>query len=175
MELPVIDPSRIEFGYSRTKCGCAQCTTLCRYMPGVLIPDDIHRIANHLGAPIDIIGWAKEHFYASGGWKIVVDGTIVRVPSLVPAKKSDGSCIFLTNDGKCSIHEVAPYGCAFFDTHMDGDEGDKRSTTAVRVVMRDHANKGVYSQIILALAEAGKLAEDAQQARDRMSMDPNFR
>jgi hypothetical protein len=60
---------------------------------------------------------AEENLLASPGARVmdVATGRQFRVGTLVPAKKADGSCIHLGEDGKCAIRAVAPFGCAFFD------------------------------------------------------------
>jgi hypothetical protein len=35
--------------------------------------------------------------------------------------------VFLTADDRCSIHAVAPFGCAYFDTHMSYARAHPRS------------------------------------------------
>jgi Fe-S-cluster containining protein len=54
-------------------------------------------------------------------------GRIVRIGTITPRQKPDGRCVFLDQDDRCLIHEVAPFGCAYFDPHMPKAEADKRS------------------------------------------------
>jgi len=86
-------------------------------MPGSLAPGDIERIANFCGVECDS-HFLESHFAAS-------DGPIVRIkdkdglkdthiPTIVPQQKEDGSCVFLDENNKCSIHPVAPFGCRNF-------------------------------------------------------------
>ena len=49
-----------------------------------------------------------------------------RVPSLVLAAKPDGSCKFLSKEGACTIHEISPFGCAFFDGHAHASPASDR-------------------------------------------------
>jgi Fe-S-cluster containining protein len=52
---------------------------------------------------------------------------ILRIPSVVLQTAPSGGCVFYAaEEGLCAIHEVAPWGCAYFDTHMDRDEADDR-------------------------------------------------
>jgi len=39
---------RTEFGVARTECACRLCVANCRFIPGALIPADLHRIAEYL-------------------------------------------------------------------------------------------------------------------------------
>lgn len=102
---------RTEFGVPRSTCGCGDCRTNCQFMPGFLIPEDLHRIIPNNVEPFM---WAESNLLASPGALVQKDGERFRIPTLVPAVKSDGSCINLTNAGACGIHAVAPFGCAFF-------------------------------------------------------------
>src|SRR5216684_4213268 len=96
-----IDENRTEFGFARTKCDCEECTHNCKHMPGYLIPDDVERIMN---APNAVIRSNLDRLAASPGALVSKNGVPFRIPTIVPARKEDGSCIFLTKDNKCSIH-----------------------------------------------------------------------
>jgi len=58
----------------------------------------------------------------------------MRIGTIVTKKKADGSCVFLDEHDRCKIHPVAPFGCAYFDTHMSKAEGDER----LKVALMDH-------------------------------------
>ena len=64
----------------------------------------------------------------------------VKLPTITPAVKPDGSCVFLTAEGKCQIHEVSPYGCAFFDHTIPSvqaqDETRRKASIAINSDMR---------------------------------------
>lgn len=62
-------------------------------------------------------------------------GRPFRIPTLVPARRPDGACTFLTADGRCAVHAVSPFGCAFFDTHMADAEADRRSRHGLQAVL----------------------------------------
>jgi len=110
---------------NRTVCACERCKACCKIQPGPLAPGDLERIAEFLGETPE---QAKEHFMASAGCVARLrDGRVVRIGSITPKRKADGSCVFLDKDKRCMIHPVAPFGCAYFDVHMDKDEGLKRS------------------------------------------------
>ena len=36
--LPLVDSTRVEFGFERTVCACDQCTGYCRHVQGYLVP-----------------------------------------------------------------------------------------------------------------------------------------
>lgn len=106
---------RFEFGFPRTSCPCKACQLNCRHMPGFLIPSDLGRMIPE-GA--DPLAWAQDNLLASPGALVMKDFQAFRIPTLVPAVKPDGSCIHLQGgkrNGRCDIHENAPFGCAFFD------------------------------------------------------------
>jgi len=64
-------------------------------------------------------------------------GRQFRIGTIVPKVDEQGRCIFLTEDQRCSIHAVAPFGCAYFDTHMAADEGHARSIWGLRTIQSD--------------------------------------
>lgn len=117
---------RTEFGQPRTSCSCEVCVGNCRVMPGYLIPADLERMIPVGEEPL---AWAERNLFASPGALVMVasTGRTFRIRTLVPAIKPDGSCINLTEGGSCAIHEVSPFGCAFFDC---GPETQERSQLA---------------------------------------------
>jgi Fe-S-cluster containining protein len=135
LALPVIDKTRTEFGYYRTICSCPDCTAGCRYLPAYLIPADLERMHTDLDPGEDLLSWARKHLLASPGALVVRRGKAFRIPTLVPARQADGACIFLTSEGRCGVHAVAPFGCSFFDTHMSDQEANLRSSTGLRAVL----------------------------------------
>ena len=134
-----MNPSHSEnSGFTRTKCACSQCTACCKRQPAALANGDFERIADYLCEktqgclPEDALEAAKKHFWASGGAlvKDLSTGQTRRVGTITP-KRIRGRCVFLTADDKCSIHEVAPFGCAYFDTHMPYEQAHPRSVWLV--------------------------------------------
>jgi hypothetical protein len=155
VQLPVIDPARTEFGFSRTVCACSACTANCRNIPGYLIPADLERLRDFLSPGEDLLTWAHKHLLASPGALVARHGQMFRIPTLVPARQSDVSCHFLTPEGRCAVHPVAPFGCAFFDSHMTSSEADARSSRGLREVLGDCLVGGPYAEDWAALSEAG--------------------
>lgn len=102
--------------FTRTKCCCDACVKCCKRQPGPLMPGDLERIAEHRGETVE---QAKENFWASPGSlvKNTATGEVERIGTITP-KYRKGRCVFLNENDRCSIHEVAPFGCAYFDTHM---------------------------------------------------------
>ena len=97
-------------------------------MPGSLAPGDLERISDYLGMTPD----QNEHpgklspefmrnFVASEGPLAKRDGEIKRIPTIVPAQKPDGRCVFLSSDDRCTISPVSPFGCSQFNA-CDGPE-----------------------------------------------------
>jgi Fe-S-cluster containining protein len=119
-------------GFKRTVCACSECVACCKRQPGPLILADFQRIADFLGETPE---QAKAHFKASRGSLIGYKGKIVRIGTITPKHDETGRCVFLDEKDRCKIHPVAPFGCAYFDTHMGRVEGDKRC----RVAIMDHA------------------------------------
>jgi hypothetical protein len=149
--LLMIDPRRTEFGYPRSVCACADCTAGCRHLPGYLVPADLDRIRAHLAPEEDLLSWARRCLLASPGALVARGGKRFRIPTLVPARRPDGACLFLTDAGRCVIHAVSPFGCAFFDVHQDIAEGDARSAAGLQAVLSDWRADGPYAEVWRAL------------------------
>lgn len=165
--------ARAEFGYERTVCACVECVNNCRHIPGYLIPADIERVARHLGFT-NLLEFAFTNLLASPGATVMQAGRVFQIPTLVPRRKEDGSCIFLDEHDRCRIHEVSPYGCAFFDTHQSHEEANSRSSRGLQEIARQWAvseSKSVYIMLWRLLCEAGFRAIPAYVARAKMKGD----
>ena len=103
-ELPLV---RTQYGFHRTSCPCAFCAAPCKHIPGSL---DVADLARLCPPDQDLFTWAEHHLRAV---------TEKPFPTLVPARQPNGHCHWLF-DGKCLVHEHAPYSCAFFDAHFYG-------------------------------------------------------
>jgi len=166
--LPVVDSARTEFGFSRTQCDCLECTRNCHHIPGYLVPADLERIHQHVAPDHDLLAWAKEHLLASPGALVTRDHQTFRIPTLVPARRPDGACIFLTATDHCAIHAVSPFGCAFFDAHMPHAEADRRSKRGLHAVLQAWNGNGLYAQVWMALADDGLVAPAPEVARQQL-------
>jgi hypothetical protein len=111
----IYDTARTEFGLPRTMCACDHCRSWCNFMPGCLIPSDLERM---IPSGVDPFEWAESNLLASPGALVMKGYRMFRIHTLVPAVKPDGSCIHLI-EGRCNIHAVAPFGCAYFDCGPD--------------------------------------------------------
>lgn len=161
---------RTEFGAQRTTCACKICITNCRYMPGFLIPADLDRLIPVSAAGVTaVLRWANENLLASPGAliRIKATGEITRVPTLVPATKPDGSCIHLSDDHRCTIHENAPFGCAFFDCRS-GADSYALSAEGVIQTAEAHRNRALYSLIWTHLYETGRRQQPAEVLQNRL-------
>ncbi len=168
----VADETRTEFGYERTECACSACVNNCRHLPGYLIPDDLERINRYLGYK-SIVKFAFDCLLASPGAIVArVDGSIFRIPTLVPRRKADGSCIFLNERGGCEIHAVSPFGCSFFDCRQSQREANERSSRGLQEIARSWADASchIYMMVWRLLDVAGKRAIPSHVARQRMQM-----
>lgn len=118
-----------EHNFTRTKCACERCVQCCKRQPGPLAPGDFERIQKHLGATDEEM---RQLFWASPGClvKSLRTGRTLRVGTITPRYRK-GRCVFLDENDRCKIHEVAPFGCAYFDTHM-GWEGHERGEWLAR-------------------------------------------
>jgi Fe-S-cluster containining protein len=114
-------PQQVE----RTFCDCRRCTAFCRTMPGDLAPGDIDRIADYLGVEATE-QFVQANFRAASGRTIPYRGGEADVPTIVPAQRPDGRCVFFTADERCAIHPVAPFGCSRFNYCDEPDHEDHR-------------------------------------------------
>lgn len=154
--------------FARTMCNCEMCSYYCKIMPGYLIPADLPRLMPE-GAKME--DWAKSNLRASDGALVVKNGRQIWIRTLVPAHKEDGSCINLQADGSCGVHEVSPFGCAFFDSHMTDPEHATRSGWGLQLIYADWQVGGPYSMVWNMLNTLGlrsrpkdAIAKDKRQA-----------
>jgi hypothetical protein len=166
--LAVIDRGRSEFGFFRTVCACAGCVLNCRHLPGYLVPADLERIRLEVVANEDLMDWARKHLLASPGAKVAQGGRIYRIPTVVPARRPDGACTFLTAEERCAIHAVAPFGCAFFDMHMADVEADRRSRRGLQAIVDAWTHGDLYAQVWLTLHEEGRQAPSPEVCRQQL-------
>lgn len=157
---------RTELGFTRIICACRVCTLPCRHMPGMLIPSDIEPMSIACGE-LNPLDWAKKTLVASPGALVRGGGVEYRIKTLVPASREDGSCTFFEGD-HCLIHPVAPFGCAFFDTHMGAAEGDERARASLIVIAKDWHVGGSYSALWNILNSMGRVVRRAEEARQEM-------
>ena len=110
--------------FERTSCACEACVDCCREQPGPLAPGELDTIAAYLGKPVRAI---LSLFWASPGAVLRerVSGRIVQVGTITPQRRG-GRCVFLDASDRCRIHPVAPFGCAYFDTHQTEAEYHER-------------------------------------------------
>lgn len=104
----------------KTGCrDCAGCSDCCRGMGDsvVLDPYDIFRLSAHLGQTFEemLSGPVELH---------VEDGLIL--PNLKMREDGDGPCVFLDEEGRCSIHPHRPGLCRLFPLGRNYEEGEIR-------------------------------------------------
>lgn len=156
---------RTEFGANRVFCSCTSCTDPCTHIPGYLIPNDLGRM-RALAGDRDFYEWAEEHLLASPGAIALKDGKQFRVPTIVPARKPGTMTCHWFEDGRCTIHKEAPFGCAFFKvcTLVKGDAA--LSHKGVESVLIDHINEGPYSKLWHHLNDKGLTAPPPEKLRE---------
>ena len=147
--------------YSRTVCDCEACCALCEACPGMLVPGDWDRIAEYTGE--DLTGWLLASPGALVAKLIGQRVATFRVPTIVP-EVVDGNCRFRFSDGLCSIHEVAPFGCSHFDTHMDATEGGERSRAALLAIWASEVYQGRWQ----LLWDAGRRSAPPEVKREAL-------
>jgi hypothetical protein len=139
MELPSVGEMH---GFQRTRCGCELCQAYCRHMPGTLDPADLPRLCP---PGQDVFTWAEHHLRAL---------TDQPDPALVPSRRAEGPCHWYF-DGKCAVHDSAPYSCAFFDAHMPPSEVDRRVAATLQAIREDATADGLYRRVWLHLCRKG--------------------
>jgi len=125
------------------------------------VPSDLGRM---IPEGVDPFAWAETQLLASPGAVAMRDGKKFRIHTLVPAVKADGSCIHFEN-GLCAIHEVAPFGCAYFD--CGPDPRYEASRDALIAIMREPPD-GLYNRIWRFLSKHGLEQQGPEVLRQRM-------
>lgn len=131
--------------FKRTVCSCPRCVDCCR-RPGPLHPDDVGKIAMALGGTVADVA---DYLCASPGARVQKGDKAFTVGTITP-KTIRGRCVFLTPDDKCSIHEVAPFGCSHFDMHMRPSEGNRRSKWLHEEIAKSSTYKKLRDALPLA-------------------------
>lgn len=136
--------------FSRTICDCEACQQCCHEQPGHILPGQMEQIAEHLQQPLPIV---KQMFWASPG-AVVMDTQTnrqFRIGTITPKfDRRKKACVFLSDEGKCTIHSVAPFGCSYFDTHMKADEAHRRSAWGLSVIVADEDYKTLRQSLPFA-------------------------
>lgn len=167
----VATETRTEFGHTRTECACSTCVNNCRHLPGYLIPADLERISRYLGYK-SIVKFAFDCLLASPGATVArFDGSIFRIPTLVPRRKADGSCIFLGEGNRCTIHGVSPFGCSFFDCKQTPEETNRRSVRGLQEIAQCwvYASRYIYPMVWRLLDMANLRAIPPEIARRHLN------
>ncbi len=164
---------RQAFGFTRSSCDCAECKKNCVYIPGFLAVEDLRMLTEHLGYT-DEKSFARDHLLASPGAVVGNDdGKKWRVSTLVPRRGQNGACHWYTEDEKCAVHAVSPYGCAFFSHALSAEEGHERSKVATLELNRmwQSGKSTTYKDCWLALWMTGRRAPSPEWLRQRMALE----
>jgi hypothetical protein len=158
---------RTEFGLARTECACPHCTQFCLFMPGFLVPSDLERM---VPAGADPLAWAETNLLASPGALVMQGRHLFRIPTLVPAVRADGSCINF--DGACTIHAIAPFGCAF-PSCSDPPEFEAAAAEALRTILCEHSDHAtLYARVWNHLWDIGRRQLPPEELRKRERTQP---
>ncbi|MCA8999873.1 MAG: hypothetical protein KDA80_22955 [Planctomycetaceae bacterium] len=102
----------------------------------MLAPCDIDRIAEYLGLKETTEEFTLKMFQAcdDGPEVAISERSDARAPALRPAVRADGSCVFLSDEGRCMIHPVAPFECSRVNAcdPVSGAAAMKKLAQAVR-------------------------------------------
>jgi len=152
----------------RTECACDECIKCCQHMPGYLVPGDLFTIGTRLGYSGCTKGFVARYLLASEGALVQAGDRRFRIPTIVPAQKADGSCVFLNDQHRCDIHAVAPFGCAHFDTHMSKEDADQLSTDGLRRIMQDIHEDGTYKAVLELLFNSDRVASPLLERKRKL-------
>ena len=95
--------------FPRKPCECSLCVGACRD-PGYLIPTDLERLG--IKTADDARGWIR----ASMNYAVAVTGGYGLLRALVPTVNAETKvCRWMDKDNRCTVHDVAPFGCAYFN------------------------------------------------------------
>lgn len=108
-----------------TSCNCDKCVSACKNDPGRLIPEDLPKLAGFLELSVQelIISSlvriplsAKNGIYALAPAKLKGKRLLGKPGEVVPDyyTKEHGKCIFLDENGLCTVHEVKPFECGAY-------------------------------------------------------------
>ena len=134
--------------FDRTVCVCTRCVACCAH-PAPLIPDDLVRIARFRDQAIEDL---LDDLQPGRGALIAnrTTGRLLRIPTLIPRTRH-GRCVFLEDGARCAIHPVSPFGCAYFDVHLDTAEANRRSLWGHRLML-DPTFQGLIHRLTTRLA-----------------------
>ena len=159
---------RVFRGFQRTFCSCELCAINCRFIPGYLLPEDLEKMSTFLGYA-RLFEFAEKNLLASPGALVMKDGRVFRIRTLVPSRNEHGWCRFF--DGKlCEIHPVAPFGCAFFDSHQKQSRSDVISATGLEIIARlwEGRTRSLYCETWNDLHQRGMRAPAPEECKERM-------
>lgn len=138
-------------------------------MPGYLLPHDLIEIGTRVSNGVTR-EFLSGYLLASEGAVVQTGDQRFRIPTIVPAQKADGSCVFLNEHDRCTIHDIAPFGCAYFDTHMTNEQADDLSSCGLHTILADFRENGLYRAVYETLASSGRTAPPLHERRKRLSV-----
>lgn len=106
--------------FEPTSCRCSTCAGPCHSrgsQPGALAPSDLDSIAEHLGLEEPSEDFIARNFVAAtdGPGAPTPEFPSGETPAIRPAVRKDGpragQCIFLAENGDCTIYPVRPFEC----------------------------------------------------------------
>jgi len=184
----------------RNECSCNKCKLFCKVMPSFLLPEDLIPYMEATGfVPVEdamegeddsvsitldqIFPWAVDNLLASDGAIVRIPDTngMVRVPTLVPNNRKNGSCVhYNQKSGLCAVHKSAPFGCRFFSCSMKERDAIELSTSSCKRLghmwfkLEDDPDElsmieGMYAAIWLELSEKGH-----KRSRTTMALRKRF-
>lgn len=168
------DEKRMQFGYERTTCDCQECTSHCLSHPGYLIPDDVHQMHQAVAPELNLKQFADKYLEPGKGAMVSTGGKPYIIPTIRPATNPEnGHCVFL-KDGKCSIHAVSPFGCAFFDHSQSQLRGNAISTKGLTAILQEFSLGRIFKGLTDYLYATKQRPKDAYQIPGQAAISDPF-
>jgi Fe-S-cluster containining protein len=170
--------TRRELGMARTAvCDCPVCVGNCKERPGYMIVQDVDRIWKTVAPQMSRSEFILTYVEPGTGFTTMnEDMKFIKTQTIRPKKIPGHGCIFL-KDNRCSIHEVSPFGCAFFKCGMPRAEADEKNHTAIRHILGDIQAGGLYYLIMERLLGVKKhqIVEDVTKRLFPRGVPPEYK
>jgi len=112
-------------GVNMPSCSCEKCISACKNDPGRLIPEDLPKLAEFLDLSVEeliisslvLIPLSKKpEVYAYAPAKLKGKRLLAKPGTVIPDyySKERGTCIFLDENGFCTVHDVKPFECGAY-------------------------------------------------------------
>ena len=100
---------------------CYKCSGACSVKPGWFLPGEAEKAADFLGVTLEdlfttklaVDWWESDHEFPETVF-LLAPAMVGETPGEEYPGDPQGTCVFLTEDKRCAIHEVKPHECAAY-------------------------------------------------------------